>query len=338
MKYKGKPAEAEAGWDKTAVLLTNLGSPDAPTASALRRYLAEFLWDQRVVELSRPLWWLILHGIILRFRPAKSAKAYQSVWTEQGAPLLSIARRQQQALQHLLAQKGLAIPVALGMRYGNPSIASALEQLREQQVGRIIVLPLYPQYAAATVATSFDAVFDELKHWRRMPQLTTIGRYCEFPAYIEALAQGVEQYWQQNGRPDKLLFSFHGVPKRYVDNGDPYRRECEKTVALLVKRLGLQDGEYLLTFQSRFGKEEYLQPYTDETVKALGKQGLGSLAVICPGFSADCLETIEEINEENRHYFLDAGGKKFDYIPALNDSPAFINALSLLLEPHLNNN
>lgn len=319
----------------TGILLTNLGTPDAPTTSAVRTYLAEFLSDPRIVELPRWLWWLILHGIILRVRPRRVAKAYCSVWTEQGAPLLAISRQQTQALQTQLNQQ-LAAPVhvELGMRYGNPSIASALHKLKAANARRILILPLYPQYSATTTASTFDALAKELTQWRWLPELRMIQHYHDHPAYIAALAASIRDYQQQHGSAEKLLFSFHGLPERYLYAGDPYFCECHKTARLVAQQLQLVEGQWAVSFQSRFGREEWLKPYTDKLLMEWGQQGVGSVQVCCPGFAADCLETLEEIAVENRDYFLHAGGKEFHYIPALNSSPTHIQLLTQLVQQH----
>lgn len=320
----------------TGILVTNLGTPEAPTASALRRYLAEFLWDPRVVEVPRPIWWLVLHGVILRIRPARAAKSYAKVWTSEGSPLLVIARRQAELLQ---AQLSAAAPgpvhVALGMRYGSPSIRQALETLREKGARRILAFPLYPQYSATTTASTLDAIGDVFRGWRWLPDFRFISRYHDHPAYIAALASSIREFRAGHGDEAHLLFSFHGIPKRYFMAGDPYHCECHKTARLVAQALGLDETRWDVSFQSRFGREEWLKPYTDHTLKKWGREGRHSVQVVCPGFSADCLETLEEINEENRAIFLSAGGKRFDYIPALNDRPDHIQALSDIALQHL---
>jgi ferrochelatase len=315
------------------VLISNLGTPDAPTTPALRRYLKEFLWDPRVVSTSRPLWWLILNCIVLPTRPQKSAQLYKNVWTDAGSPLLVISRKQQQLLQMELKRQFPDTPfhVVLGMRYGNPSIGSALRELQQHGCKNIIVLPLYPQYAAATIGSTFDAVFDELKKWRWLPALQLINTYYDHPDYIAALADSVRRFWEEKGEPERLMLSFHGLPKSYVELGDPYEYQCKKTAEALVRNLALNPARFMVTFQSRFGREEWLQPYTDKTLEAWGKAGVKSVDVICPGFSADCLETLEEIEMQNRDFFLEAGGKQFRYIPALNDHPSHIAALAKII-------
>ncbi|ALG66565.1 ferrochelatase [Beggiatoa leptomitoformis] len=316
----------------TGVLLMNLGTPDAPTAPALRRYLAEFLADPRITELPRWLWWFILHGIILRTRPAKSAKKYQQIWTDAGSPLLATSYIQVDKLQAILAEKFQSpVVVAMGMRYGNPSIAAGLEQLRQAQAQRILCLPLYPQYSSASTGSTFDALGDALKTWRWIPDIHFITHYHDFPPYIHALANSIQTHWATHGQPDKLLFSFHGIPKRFFLSGDPYHCECYKTARLVAEQLGLTEAQWQVVFQSRFGREEWLKPYTDETLIHLAKTGVKRVAVICAGFSVDCLETLEEIDIENRALFLQNGGETFHYIPALNADDLHIQALAALV-------
>lgn len=336
MQYSAQTSFKHDQQAAVGVLLCNLGTPDAPTKPALRRYLKEFLWDPRVVEAPRWQWWLILNGIILNTRPARSAAAYKTVWSDEGSPLLVTGRKQRQKLAAALqAEHGDHIHVELAMRYGNPSIESGLEALREKNCRTIVVLPLYPQYSATTTGSTFDAVADVLKTWRRVPQLQMIDAYHDHPAYIEALAASVEQFWQTEGRPDRLLMSFHGIPERYFKSGDPYPCHCRKTARLLREHLNLDEEQAPVAFQSRFGKEPWIQPYTDETLKSWGAGECESVDVICPGFAADCLETIEEIGVENRDYFLEAGGKQYRYIPALNDDDAHIAALAQIVSARL---
>lgn len=320
---------------RTGILLVNLGTPDAPTPSAVRRYLAEFLADPRVVELPRWLWWLALHGIILRIRPPRVARSYQSVWTNEGSPLLAINRRLHQSLQQTIKeQHGDQVVTALAMRYGNPSIAAGLEELRQQNVQRLLVLPLYPQYSATTTAAVFDAVTSILQGWRWIPETRFINQYHDNPAYINALAESVKAHWQTQGQAEKLLFSFHGIPQRYHDAGDPYYCHCQKTARLLAEALQLNEDQWQTTFQSRFGRDPWLQPYTSETLKQWGAQGIKRVQVLCPGFAIDCLETLEEIAHENRQYFIDAGGTDYEYIPALNDSADHSALLQQLIQQH----
>ncbi|WP_417359233.1 ferrochelatase [Gallaecimonas pentaromativorans] len=332
MAFKGSPQFKHGQSPKIGVLVTNLGTPDAPTPKALRRYLKEFLSDPRVVEIPKPIWWLILNGIILNTRPKKSAHAYQSVWTERGSPLLFHTQDQAQALAaRFAAEHGDKVEVAFAMRYGNPGISDGVQQLMDKGVDRLLVLPLYPQYCASTSASTLDKLSDDLRQRRWLPELRFISHYHDFGPYIEALAQSIEQHWQSHGRAEKLVLSFHGIPKRNLLLGDPYFCECHKTSRLLRERLGLGEDEVLTTFQSRFGKAEWLKPYTDATLKQLAKDGVKSVQLACPGFSADCLETIEEIGVENRGYFLEGGGERYEYIAALNASEPHIDALYQLL-------
>lgn len=336
MGYRGVEGFKHDQQDLTGVLITNLGTPDAPTTPALRRYLKEFLWDPRVVEVPRPIWWCILNGIILNIRPRRSAAAYREVWTDQGSPLMLHTLAQRDALrERLQARFGENLMVECAMRYGNPSISSVIDRMQQAGVRRLLVLPLYPQYSGATTASTFDAVADDFRQRRWLPELRMINHYHDYAPYIEALATSIEAHWEVHGRPDKLLMSYHGVPKRYLLQGDPYFCECHKTSRLLAERLGLQDGEWMTTFQSRFGREEWLKPYTDETLKSLPGEGVNFVQVVCPGFSADCLETIEEIGQENREYFMEAGGERYEYIPALNADEAHINALESLVLEHM---
>lgn len=321
--------------ETTGVLLCNLGTPDAPTPAAVRRYLVEFLSDPRIVDLPRALWWLMLHGVILRIRPKPVSRAYASIWMDEGSPLLVYSRRQAEALQKRMAERGTPpMPVALGMTYGKPSIADALVELRSAGVQRLLVLPLYPQYSAATTAASFDAVTRELQRWRWLPEIRTINQYHDDPAYIDALVSSVHANWGDDGPPDKLLISFHGMPKATLAAGDPYFCHCQKTGRLLAERLGLPDNGWQLAFQSRFGKAEWLQPYADETLKDWGRQAIGRVDVICPGFSVDCLETLEEMAMRFKAVFLAEGGGQLRYIPALNDRPEHIDMLAGLIERH----
>ena len=317
------------------VLLVNLGTPDAPDRAAVRRYLKEFLWDPRVVEVPRPAWWLVLNGVILNTRPGRSAKAYQKIWTDEGSPLLTISRRQHAALAALLERRfGCKVPVALGMRYGNPSIPNALAELQDIGVRRILVLPLYPQYSATTTASIFDAVTAELRRWRWIPEVRFVNHYHDEPRYISALANSVRRHQSESGTADKLLMSFHGIPEEYFHQGDPYYCECHKSGRLLAENLGLDDQGWQISFQSRLGPKQWLQPYTDKTLQGLAQSGVRSLQVLCPGFSADCLETLEEIAIEDREIFLEAGGERFEYIPCLNDDADHIDMLAGLVEQH----
>ncbi|WDE05816.1 ferrochelatase [Thalassomonas viridans] len=319
---------------RTGVLVTNLGSPGEPTPGALRRYLAEFLSDPRVVEIPRLVWLIILHGIILRVRPAKSAKLYQSIWTEQGAPLVVITQKQKDKIAaRLTEQYGDDVLVDFAMRYGKPSIASALQKFQQAGVDNIIVLPLYPQYAGPTTGSTFDAVTAEVKRWRWVPSLHFLSSYHDNPGYIDALANTVREHIAAHGKPDKLVLSYHGMPKAFQEWGDPYYDFCDKTTQLLVAELGLGQDDYLMTFQSRFGKAEWLQPYTDVTLESLPEKGDKHIAIMSPAFSADCLETLEELESENREIFMEAGGEKYHYIAALNDRDDHIEMLTGLVNP-----
>jgi ferrochelatase len=335
MGFNSEPSYRHGSVSKTAVVLANLGTPDAPTAAAVRVYLKEFLWDPRIVEIPRLLWWIILNGIILPFRSRTSAEKYASIWTEQGSPLKVHTERQAQALQLAMDARGNAVRVVYAMRYGNPSLPSVLEQLKVEGCDRIVILPAYPQYSGTTTASIFDRVFSHYMHIRNAPELRLIKHYHDDDAYIEALAATVRAHWEQHGKPDKLVMSFHGVPKRTLMLGDPYHCECYKTARLVGNKLGLSKEDYLVTFQSRFGKAEWLQPYTAPTLVELGQKGVGRVDVICPGFTSDCLETLEEISMEAREDFIGAGGKVFHYIPCLNEHPQWIDAMAALVERHM---
>ena len=320
---------------KTAVLLCNLGTPDAPTAPALRRYLGQFLSDPRVVEIPKLVWQLILHGIILRVRPAKSAAKYATVWMPEGSPLRVWTERQAKLLQGYLGERGHHLLVKPAMRYGQPAIADTLNQLRAAGVTRVLVLPAYPQYSGATTASVIDDVSRWALQTRHLPELRFINRYHDDPGYIAALADSVRAHWQRNGQPELLMMSFHGMPERTLHLGDPYHCECLKTGRLLAEALGLSRDQYLVTFQSRFGKAKWLQPYTEPTLRERAAAGLKKVDLICPGFAADCLETLEEIAQEAREAFLESGGKEFAYIPCLNDSDGGMRMLADLAERHL---
>lgn len=322
--------------ERTAVLLVNLGTPDAPTVPALRRYLAEFLSDPRVVEIPRAAWLPILYGVILRMRPAKSATKYARIWMPEGSPLAVWTRKQAALLQGYLGQRGHGqLLVRHAMRYGQPSVPQVLDELMAEGATRVLVLPLYPQYSGTTTASVNDAVMAWARRQRRQPELRFLNHYHDDPGYIAALARRVQQHWQREGRGQKLVLSFHGVPERTLFLGDPYHCECHKTARLLADQLGLRRDEVQVTFQSRFGKAKWLQPYTEPTLVALAGQGLKRVDVMCPGFASDCLETLEEITQEARHAFLQAGGSDFHYIPCLNDQHEWIDALTHLALRHL---
>jgi protoporphyrin/coproporphyrin ferrochelatase len=311
------------------VLLANLGTPTQATTTAVRRYLAEFLADPRIVEISKLIWLPILHGLVLRTRPQKSAKLYQKIWLPEGSPLLIYSQRLAKKLQLKLQQNhGGEVAIELGMRYGQPSIASALEKLKQKNIKKLIILPLYPQYSATTTASTFDAVAKTLKDWRYLPELHFIQQYYSESNYTNAVANSIKQHKPEN---NVLLFSFHGLPKRNTDLGDPYQQQCLTTAQTIAEKLQLPNDKWMTVFQSRFGRAEWLQPYCDQTLKELPKRGIKNISVVCPGFSVDCLETLEEIAQQNREIFLRAGGESFNYIPALNDNDEQINLLSELI-------
>ena len=318
------------------MLLVNLGSPDSPTTPDVRRYLAEFLWDPRLVDLPRPLWWFILHAFILPFRPARSARAYAHIWTPEGSPLIVTTRRQAERLEQKLRENlDLPVHVVPAMRYGTPSIRSGMEVLRAKSCARILVLPLYPQNSSTTTASVLDAVAETLRSWRRVPEIRMVSDFHDDAGYTGALARSVREIWQSSGPSQKLLVSYHGLPKRYVDEGDPYLEQCRRTTELFTDEAGLAEDQWLMTFQSRFGREEWIRPYTDQTLRELAGAGVSEVDVICPGFAADCLETLEEVALTNQTLFLTSGGKRYRYIPALNDGPDFIDTLAGLCVRHL---
>ncbi|MEO1202415.1 MAG: ferrochelatase [Pseudomonadota bacterium] len=333
--FESTPSYAHGDADSLGVLVVNLGTPEEPTTKAVRRYLAEFLWDRRVVELPRALWWLILNGVILRFRPSRSAEAYAKIWTDDGSPLLLISAAICRGIGERLAElfRG-PVHVALGMSYGKPSIDAALDELHAAGARRIVVLPLYPQYSGTTTGSVFDAVTGALSRRRWVPEFRFINHFHDDPAYIRALADSIREHWTAEGRGEKLLFSFHGVPRQTLLDGDPYHCHCQKTARLVVEELGLADDEWLLTFQSRVGRAEWLRPYTDETIEALGRDGLKRIDVVCPGFSADCLETLEEIAMQNGEAFVEAGGGELSYIPCLNTREDHLDLLGSIVSAH----
>ena len=335
MRFRPEPEWKHGQAARTGVLLVNLGTPEAATPAATRAYLAEFLSDPRVVEIPAAVWKPILHGIILRTRPARSAAKYASIWMPEGSPLAVWTARQATLLRGWLGEAGHNVLVRHAMRYGQPSIASELDALKAEGATRILVLPLYPQYSGTTTASVFDAVYAWAARTRHVPELRFVNRYHDHPGYIDALARSIETHWKHHGQPDQLVMSFHGVPERTERLGDPYAREARETGRLLAERLGLREERYRITFQSRFGKAKWIEPYTQPTVEALAKAGTRRVDVVCPGFASDCLETLEEINMEVREAFLHAGGQEFHYIPCLNDSNAWITALSRIAQQHL---
>ena len=319
----------------TGVLFCNLGTPDEATPAAVRRYLAEFLSDPRVVEIPRAVWLPLLHGVILPLRSARSAAKYRTIWTPEGSPLKIWTERQARRLQGWLGERGHRVRVAYAMRYGQPSIAGQLDALVDAGATRILVLPAYPQYSGTTTASIIDAVAQWSATRRAIPELRFVNRYHDDRGYLQALAHGIERQWTEHGRPDHLVMSFHGVPERTLHLGDPYHCECRKTARLLADWLQLEPSRYTVTFQSRFGKAKWLQPYTEPTLRALARQGVARVDVVCPGFTSDCLETLEEIAQEGRDAFLAAGGKSFHYLPCLNDDTEWIGALGRIAEQHL---
>ena len=334
VKYIGESDYKHGSKDNTGILLTNLGTPDAPTAKAVKPYLLEFLSDTRVIEIPKILWQIILRGIILQIRPSRSAKIYKSVWTKEGSPLLNISKKQIYLVKEQLKEAYPNTVFSLAMRYGNPSIESALMELKKNNVRRLLVLPLYPQYCAATTGSTFDAVTKVLQKWRWIPELRFINQYFEEENYIKALADSIQQFWSKKGQPQKIIFSYHGIPKKYHTKGDPYHCFCLKTTRLVKEYMKLDDDKVFTTFQSRFGRQEWLQPYTSQTLQELPGKDIKKIHIISPGFSADCLETLEELEVENREYFMKAGGEEYDYIPCLNDNPLHIEMIAHLLHKH----
>ena len=335
MRFAPEPPLGHGVPSQTAVVLCNLGTPDAPTAPALRRFLAEFLGDRRVVEIPRLPWWLILHGVILRTRPARSAAKYASIWTPDGSPLKLWTERQAKMLAGYLGERGHRVTVRVAMRYGGPSIAAVLDELKAQNVTRVLVLPLYPQYSGTTTASIVDAVCQWAQRVRTLPELRFVNQYHDDPGYIAALARRVSDHWQTHGRPERLVLSFHGVPRRTLTLGDPYHCQCQKTARLLRERLGVAAELIQVTFQSRLGRAEWLQPYTEPTLVAMAHAGIRRVDLMCPGFTSDNLETLEEIDIEARAAFLKAGGTEFNYIACLNDQPDWLAALAALSIRHL---
>lgn len=335
MAFRKEPPHTHGSVAKCAVVLVNLGTPDAPTTPAVRRYLKQFLSDPRVVEIPRAVWWCILNLIILPFRSSKSAAKYASIWSSEGSPLKVHTQKQATLLRGALGQRGHKVAVAMAMRYGSPSLPQVLDQLKAEGCDRIAILPAYPQYSGTTTASISDAVFDHYGQVRNVPELRLIRNYHDDAGYIGALRDSVLAHWEKNGRGEMLVMSFHGVPKRTLMMGDPYHCECYKTARLLALQLGLTPKQYMVTFQSRFGKAEWLQPYTAPTLVQLARDGLKRVDVMCPGFTSDCLETLEEISMEARHDFTAAGGKEFHYIACLNEDPAWITALADIAEQHM---
>jgi protoporphyrin/coproporphyrin ferrochelatase len=315
---------------KIGVLLANLGSPTAPTTSAVRKFLKDFLWDPRVVNIPRPIWWLILHAFVLPFRPARSAKAYQKIWTDKGSPLIYLTRQLSENLADKFNSKGISTKYS--MRYGEPSIACQLRLFKEQGIDNVVVLPLYPQYSSTTTASIYDDVIKELSQWRHLPSLQFISDYHQHDSYIVAIAESVKSAWQEHGKNELLLMSFHGLPELLTKLGDPYYYQCQETAKLIAEKLGLDEKQWMLVFQSRFGKAEWLKPYCADTLQKLPGQGIKTVDVVCPGFAVDCLETLEEMAMENKSVFIEAGGVGYRYIPALNDTEIHADAIAKLLD------
>jgi ferrochelatase len=329
--YRGEPSYEHQSKERLGILVANLGTPDGPDAASVRRFLAEFLSDPRVVEAPRFFWWLALHGVILRTRPSKSSHAYRQIWTEAGSPLLIHTRAIAETLQARLAQQEAV--VALGMTYGNPSIASGLRQLQAQGARRVLILPLYPQYSGTTTGSVFDRVSAELQHWRWIPEVRFVTSYSDEPEYTRAIAMSIREHWRTHEKTH-ILFSFHGVPKRYLLAGDPYHCQCHSTARTVAEALELTSDEWSVSFQSQVGREEWLKPYTDELLQTYAKQGPRRITVVCPGFATDCLETLEEIAIRNRETFLAQGGESFEYVPALNATESQIALMLKLIERH----
>ena len=335
VKYVGENNYEHGSKETVGILITNLGTPDAPEKKELKVYLNQFLSDPRVIELPKILWQILLKLVILQIRPAKSAEAYKKIWTKDGSPLLDISKRQLDKIKSSLSVLYPNMIFEVGMRYGNPSIPNALNNLQKQNVRKLLVFPMYPQYCAATTGSTFDEVTNTLQKWRWIPELRFINQYYEDEKYIQALTNSIKSFWDKYSKPQKIIFSFHGIPKRYLLNGDPYHCFCLKTTRLVKENMGLNDDEIMTTFQSRFGKAEWLQPYTSETLKELPKRGIKDVHIISPGFSSDCLETLEELEEENREYFMESGGEKYKYIPCLNDDDEHIDVFVNLIKKNI---
>ena len=333
-KYVGEKNYQHGSKEKTGVLITNLGTPDAPTANAIRPYLKEFLSDQRVIEIPKFIWQIILRLIILQIRPRRVAKNYKKIWTEKDSPLLHMSKKQVHLVEEKLKKDFPNTVFILAMRYGNPSIKNALLSLQKKQVRRLLVFPLYPQYCAVTTASTFDAVSNVLKNFRWIPELRFINQYFEEELFVSAIGNSIHKAWEERGKPEKIIFSYHGIPKKYLMEGDPYHCYCLKTTRLVREYLNLKEEDVITTFQSRFGSQEWLQPYTDVTLKELPSNGIKNIHILSPGFSADCLETLEELKEENKEYFMKAGGLSYHYIPCLNDNSQHIEMMSKLIRQH----
>ena len=332
MRYKPDENYSHGDERKIGILLVNLGTPDAPTTSAVRKYLAEFLADPRIVEIPRVIWWIILNLIILNIRPKKSRDLYKKIWSEDGSPLLVISKKiiyKLRLSKNISSNKNLSIDLA--MRYGNPSIKKALENFKENNINKLAIIPMFPQYSAATTASIFDKISSEIKMWRNLPDIRFLSTYHDNSSYIEACANRIRNFWGKGKRSKKLVFSFHGLPQVNLHKGDPYHCYCQKTARMIANELKLDKEDYIVTFQSRFGKQIWLQPYTDEVLTNLAKDGIDSVDIFCPGFLCDCLETLEEINMQSRENYISCGGRTFNYIPALNDSDENIRSMEKLI-------
>mgnify|MGYP000106031416 CR=1 FL=1 len=335
MKYEGEKDYKHGSKENLGVLITNLGTPDKPETKELRRYLKEFLSDPRVIEVPKFIWQIILRFIILNLRPQKSAKLYKSIWKKKGGPLLVMLEKQRRGIKKILRNKLKNVKIEIGMRYGNPNVKLGLEKLRKQRCRRILVLPLYPQYCAATTGSTFDKVTEVLRRWRWIPEIRFVNNYFEESMYIECLVKSIKESWKKDGKTQKLIFSYHGVPKKYLLKGDPYYCFCQKTTRLVAERMKLKKRDYITTFQSRFGPGEWLQPYTDKTLEELPKKGIKKIHILSPGFSSDCLETLEELEVQNKENFLSSGGERYNYIKCLNDDPQHLKMLGFLILNHI---
>ena len=335
MKYEGEKNYKHGKKERIGILITNLGTPDKPNKEALKTYLKEFLSDPRVIEIPRMIWQAILRLIILNLRPQKSAKLYKSIWKKEGGPLLVMLQKQKKGIQKTLRKNSKNLEIEIGMRYGNPSIKLGLERLKSKSCRKILVLPLYPQYCAATTGSTFDKVTEILRKWRWIPEIRFVNNYFEESMYIECLVKSIKESWKKFGKTQKLIFSYHGVPKKYLLKGDPYYCFCQKTTRLVAERMKLKKKDYITTFQSRFGPGEWLQPYTDKTLEELPKKGIKKIHILSPGFSSDCLETLEELEVQNKENFLSSGGERYNYIKCLNDDPQHLKMLGFLILNHI---
>ena len=335
MKYDGEKNYKHGKKEKIGILITNLGTPDKPNKEALKTYLKEFLSDPRIIEIPKLIWQAILRLIILNLRPQKVAKLYKSIWKKEGGPLLVMLQKQKKGIQKILRKNSKNLEIEIGMRYGNPSIKLGLENLRSKRCRKILILPLYPQYCAATTGSTFDKVTEILRKWRWIPEIRFVNNYFEESMYIECLVKSIKESWKKFGKTQKLIFSYHGVPKKYLLKGDPYYCFCQKTTRLVTERMKLKKKDYITTFQSRFGPGEWLQPYTDKTLEELPKKGIKKIHILSPGFSSDCLETLEELEVQNKENFLSSGGERYNYIKCLNDDPQHLKMLGFLILNHI---